>query len=406
LQGRTLTSMRSSSFILICILAFMMMLSHGTATPILPIYAKSLGAPIWLVGVTVSSFFVFRAIFEIPAGAMYAKVGWRTPILLSMATQGAAAAAAFFTSDIRVLITARMVSGIGTAVFFLTAFSFIASSSPRGSHGRFIGTFQGIEYLGQIVGSMAAGLVAEKIEPRAVFLFSALIVALGAAVAVPLCRGEQVQLDTRGARNSNNIAKAPMWTILKMPPVYVASTVILVSSFAYQGMVSTVLPLYVNLELAQSLIFLGFLSMCMSVGQTAAMFLGGPLADRIGYRRVLALMIALSAIAMPLFSQFRSMEQLVALSLILGVAGGLTFTVSIALIGSEVVSEHIASGIAIYRTVMDLGGLAGPFVMATMTDSYGYGMGFTFAGATLAIPWLLLAKNSIARPRSSVERER
>lgn len=201
-------------------------------------------------------------------------------------------------------------------------------------------------------------------------------------------------------RPSSDIANAPMWTVLKITPVYLASLVIFASTFAYQGTVNTILPIYVNLELAYSMIFLGFLAMCISIGQTAAMFVGGPLADKIGYRRVLIAMMALSAITSPLFSQFRNMEQLIALSLIFGIAGGVVFTVSIALISSEVESNHVASAIAIYRTVMDIGGVAGPFVMAAVTQGYGYGVGFTLAGATMAIPWALLARNSINRTRS------
>jgi MFS family permease len=283
-------------------------------------------------------------------------------------------------------------------LFFLTAVSFIASISPKGSHGRFVGTFQGLEWVGNISGSIIGGFVAESTGTRTVFLFAALIQASGATTVIWLRRkGAE---SARKTEVTEEASKSSWAELLKMPPVYVASCAIFFIMFGYQGLVNTILPIYVTFELDFSLVFVGVLAMCLSVGQTIAMFVGGELADRLGYRKVLAIAMALSAALSPMFSHFRAMGQLIILSVVFGVTRGIGLTVPIALIGSEVGPMQVASAVAVYRTLMDIGGVVGPSVLAASTEVYGYSAGFMLAGLVMVVPLTLLA-----RLRPSQERQ-
>lgn len=373
-----------------CLLGFVAMLSSGMINPILPIYAKTLDAPYWLIGLTVSSFFVARTICEIPAGVLYHRVGWRLPIFSGMVIQTIAATSVYLTNNIYALVLARAIHGVGSTLFFLTAVSYIASASPKGSHGRFVGTFQGLEWVGNISGSVIGGFIAESLGAKAVFLCAALIQALGAVMVIWLRhRGGE---STREPEVTEVASRTSWLGLLKMPPVYVASTAIFFIMFGYQGLVNTILPIYVTFELGFSLVFLGVLAMSLSIGQTIAMFVGGELADRLGYKKVLGIAMALSAVSSPMFGQLRTMEQLILLSVVFGITRGIGLTVPIALVGSEVGPMQVASAMAVYRTLMDIGGVIGPSVLAGSTEVYGYPAGFMLAGVVMLVPLTLLAR--------------
>lgn len=366
--------------------------------PILPIYAKTLGAPYWLVGMSVSSFFVTRAICEIPAGMFYNRLGWRIPILLSMIIQATAAALVYSTSDIGTLILARAIQGVGSTLFFLTAISFVASSAPKGAHGRFVGTFQGVEWIGSISGGVVGGTIAEGFGPKTVFLIVSLVLAAGAIFAMLL----RYAHEDRPRTDFNGIQAVPWRALAGMPPFYVASAAIFFFMFSYQGIVNTVLPIYVNSELGFSLVFLGLLAMCVSVGQTVAMFAGGSLADRVGYKKSLAVVLTLSMTSIPLLSQVRVMEQLAVLSTIFGITVGIGLTIPVALISTEIESKDVASAMAIYRTFMDVGGVVGPSAVAALIGSSGYQAGFMSAGAVMLVPLALLTRLKRSGPISSL----
>jgi len=187
-----------------------------------------------------------------------------------------------------------------------------------------------------------------------------------------------------------------------MPPFYVASAAIFFFMFSYQGIVNTVLPIYVNSELGFSLVFLGILAMCVSVGQTVAMFAGGSLADRVGYKKSLAVVLTLSMTSIPLLSQVRVMEQLAVLSTIFGITVGIGLTIPVALISTEIESKDVASAMAIYRTFMDVGGVVGPSAVAALIGSSGYQAGFMSAGAVMLVPLVLLTRLKRSGPISSL----
>ncbi|MCX6642088.1 MAG: MFS transporter, partial [Candidatus Bathyarchaeota archaeon] len=177
------------------------MFSGGLVGPIFaPFVRREFTAPIFLVGLAVSGYFVVRMLTEFPIGSMSDKVGPRWPLIVGRLFGIVGAAICWQTKDIWTLILARAIWGVGDASFFCIGMTYVSSLFPAGKRGRALGIFQAVELTGSFIGQTAGGFLADQYGLRFNFFLS-IILGFVAFGVVLLLKGNGVSGKFQGLRS-------------------------------------------------------------------------------------------------------------------------------------------------------------------------------------------------------------
>ena len=142
------------------IATFCLYFGFGLTTPVLPLFARTMGAGGALVGLTVAGFGIASFCFDLAGGRLSDRIGVRRAaaggalIVLFSALLGAAA------PNVWVLLLSRFITGAGSAVYVTTAMNILARMTLPERMGRVMGTYQSAILLGAAFGPSAGGALA------------------------------------------------------------------------------------------------------------------------------------------------------------------------------------------------------------------------------------------------------
>jgi len=364
----------------------MVIVGGSMANPLLPLYAGSLGVSGVLLGFVVSSFFVFRTFIELPSGYIADSAGRRIPIILGITLTLIASLWCGLATDAFQLILARGLWGLGTSLFFCVTSTLIVDLFEARSRGRALGTFQGIEFLGSIIGPLLGGYAALYLGFNMAFIVYA--VALCPALAISLTSRDLRRFNRSQTRLSNKNLRASLSKLRSWGLLLACSSGFIVF-FVENGVISTILPLYFNSMLKYDVSFIGLLMGLRSVGFIAANFLSGPLSDRLGRRFFLLMAAALYAAAFLLLIYATGFEMLVSTMVVLGVANGMA-QVTLPVLAAESVDPSLrGTAIGTFRTSFDVGAIVGPIATTLILNSLGVLPCFYTAALVMVVNFVL-----------------
>jgi MFS transporter, DHA1 family, multidrug resistance protein len=205
--------MRSRPFVALYIAVFAATMGISMVSPLLPVYAKDLGASgVWL-GLTFSVFAIVQTFFGPFAGQLSDRFGRKPFIILGILIYIIAALGYLTATTFIQVIAFRAFSGFGTSLVFSVARAYVGDMTPRGQEGRWLGVFATADIVGFGSGPLVAGLFRELLGFRSVFVAMAALLAFAAFVLLfwlprhsPLelqhRSGEVVKLKTVGFRTA------------------------------------------------------------------------------------------------------------------------------------------------------------------------------------------------------------
>lgn len=353
------------------------MLAGGFVWPIFAPYVRAeFTAPIQLVGLAVSGYFLLRMFGEFPIGVLSDRVGPKAPLVAGRLCALVGSFVCYQTGNIWALIFARVLWGVGDASFFCIGMSYVSRLFASERRGRALGFFQAVELLGSLLGQTAGGFVAANYGPRMNFLVCTglSLVTLAAVMVIKGSHGAAVQ----GPKPGLIPTRAELGQVLNKM-VLAACFINLGCMVINNGLLGTVLPLYATEELMIPIASYALLVSSSTVGSVAGNLLGGFLSDKVGRRRMLAVGLAIGAFAVFGLSLFTSFIPLMAVMLLKGIFWGIVYSVIPAFIADAVPDQLRGTGIGTYRTFMDMGGLVGPIIMSNLVDVLGYPQGYLYS---------------------------
>jgi MFS family permease len=367
------------------------MFAGGMVMPVFAPFVRSeFTAPILLVGVAVSGYFVVRMLAEFPIGVMSDRVAIRRLLIVGRFFGIFGALACYLTSDIWILIVARALWGVGDASYFCIGMAYVSSLFPNKTRGRYLGLFQAVELTGSFIGQTASGFLAAEMGMRPIFLICT-VVGVATLGVVFLVKGKPQS----GALNLRSVL--PSRDTLKglLNRTLVACCLInFVCMMMNNGLMGTLMPLYVTEELAFTLAGYGLLVSLSTAGNITGNLLGGILSDRLGRRRVLGLGFVVGAISLVGLSAVHVYEWMLPLMFLNGFFWGIVYGVTPAFIADSVSGEQRGMAIGFYRTFFDFGGVVGPIffsgVLTLVGVPFGYVAAFYVGAAMLAFNLLLV----------------
>jgi DHA1 family multidrug resistance protein-like MFS transporter len=355
------------SFYLLCAVAFLAMLSVMITNPILSIFAKDIGATgIW-IGVTVSAYWISRVVLEIPSGYISSRFGYYKPMAFGLILTVVGNILLLFVKNPIHLILIRMLKGVGAPFFFAVSMTFIINLVGTEKRGKAMGIFQGVEFIGQIGGSLASGRLIESFGWQGGFTVALglSVLALALYIIPPYIRNETVE-----SSDVKPLKVAEVLGVLKNKTIIIIALVTLAEFIMTSGLLGTVLSLYATENLGISLANFGYMMGARSVGFVIAMFTMGALADRVGRKPVLIFGILGTSIMILVMSVFTSLIAITVIVAIIGFTSGAIWIVGPVISAEAVPPQKRGAAIGAYRTFFDLGSFIGPIVMTAIIVDY------------------------------------
>ena len=165
------------------------------------------------------------------------------------------------------------------------------------------------------------------------------------------------------------------------------------------GISSTILPLYLNLQLGIGVDLIGLIVSMRTIGVIIATVVSGYISDKIGRKPMIMLGFLLQSCCLYAYTLFYTFDAFFALGLAEGFSRGMILTSLLVLLSEVSPPEYRGGAIGIYRTFMDLGGFTGPILFMVVYDLLGSHPTFILATVTLLINVALIA--SVREQRNS-----
>jgi len=353
-------------FIVLCALGILVILGSDIAVPMLPLFARELGATPIEIGFIRSSYFATRIFVELPIGVISDRIGRRKPIIFGLLLSAVSAAICGAAPNIVQLIIGRALWGVGGALYFATSTVLVLDIFQK-DKGKALGIFQGVEFAGRFVGAPVGGALSEYLGFRAAFFATGAALLGGFALAL---LSKDFKNPERKAVRTEQLSVLASLSLLGSWPITVASSVGFLRTFNMQGITQTLIPLFQAEELGFSPLDIGLLAAFRTLGVVAMTFFGGYLADRIGRKPVLIGGIVATATANIGYLTFPTFKGHSAVSILAGFGAGM-MTVVLPLIVSEAVDASArGSAMGAYRTVSDIGSVIGPIAATTTSVAF------------------------------------
>lgn len=138
----------------------MIALGYGIISPAMPTFARTFGVSITAVTFVVTVFSLSRLCFAPISGLLAQRLGERRIYIAGLLVVALSTAACAFSQAYWQLLLFRVLSGIGSTMFFVSALGLMIHISPVDARGRIAGMFTTSFMVGAVGGPAVGGLAA------------------------------------------------------------------------------------------------------------------------------------------------------------------------------------------------------------------------------------------------------
>jgi MFS family permease len=334
-------------------------------SPVLPQYALSFSIPVALVGWAIAAFALARVVMDIPAGFLADRFGRKGNMIFGLVLIILSAIGAGLADTYAWLIFARILGGIGSALYMTAATTWVAQVSAGKSRGRYMSLYTGLVFAGTAFGPTIGGYTAAHFGLSAPFFAYAIFAFAGLIATLRL---KEPASSAQAARSKMRVKD--ILSVLSNGPFMLVNCSVLALFFLRIGVRSTLVPLYASLNLGLSEERIGLLLTVAAVATAASTFPSGWLSDRVGRRRPMMACLFLSGIVVLLIPSQGSLAGLMGIMALYGLATGLQG--SIAAWPADVAPKgRLGTSMGIYREMGDIGMVLGPITVSYVADYTG-----------------------------------
>lgn len=395
-------------------------------TPLLPIFADTLGASGAFLGAIVSVSTITGLVLKPFFGILSDRGGRRVWLLIGACFFAFMPFVYGFINSTEALLALRLIHGLATAIYGPVTLAYIAelsaakraragsraqtSEEPAPSVAEDIGWFQMARSGGYIVGPALAGALLTVMEPATVFTVIGLISCLAFLPVLqlpdspPKSLGEKEKIspvrakslapasyERRSKRKQKKRKLKPLLQHMRRamraggrsPAIWLTGSLEAITFIALYTL-KAFLPIYA-LEAGVSVALVGsFFSLQETVHVLAKPFCGR-MGDRFGYLPAISSGMLVLALSLPLVNALEAGAAFLAPALMLGLAQALIFPAAIALVSDRISPEHLGAGMGVIGMMQNFGKVAGPILGGLAIQALGYQATLLCLSALLAL---------------------
>ena len=362
-------------------------------SPILSVYAKSLGASLSMVGVIVASYAIPQFLFRIPLGIVFDRLSRRKSLITAgLVATSLGALGLGLAPNPWALFGARTLTGVGAAAW--VAFTvYFAGYYPASAAPRAIAVINFVQGLALVAATYSGGAAAQHFGYSATF-FGAAIIGI-AALAAHFAAKEPVKTSVQRRVSTNDLRR-----LVSYRPLLVVSVMGLFSQFANWAGLFGFTPIYAA-RIGATSSDLGLITMVCLAASALASLATTRAVKLAGSKATVAFGAVLLGGSMALVPAMRTMPGLVWLMVANGVGRGLLQTVLMSISVQSIPQSLRATAMGIYQAVYALGMLAGPLVTGRLADIMGLGPAFYVAAGGCGVVLVLAFLPARKLPSSS-----
>jgi MFS family permease len=378
-----MTGRKNLVFALVSAAIFMDMMVYTLVIPVLPSYAMKLGADTVTIGAIYGAFSVSLLLFSIPFGILSDRLGRRSFMMLGMLTLAATNVAFSLSSDVKVLILARLVQGMSGAATWSAGLSMLADTFGPEERGKRLGMAMSAMSIGTLLGPTMGGILYDNFGYALTF-----IIPSGMACMVGLAFLAVSEPSVRAPSMSFRERLAPY---LRSPRTFLAISLAVVIGATTYGILEPFMPVYMYDVFSATPTMVGLAFGAMSLLSIVAQPLVGRLYDVQGGRSLITAGLACSALVVAGCALTPSFALTAAVFSLLGITMGFALTPMLPLL-SDLYGGGNSSGMAygIYNTLFSLGLAVGPFAGGLMVAAYTLPVTLFMVAALLAAAGIII----------------
>ncbi|MBL7079407.1 MFS transporter [Candidatus Bathyarchaeota archaeon] len=348
-------------------------------TPLFPLYLEGLGASEMEIGLVLSLASILATALMLPSGLLMNRIGKKKTLLVSVVLAALPPLLISFMDDWRWVTPLYMVFSGSFSFFIVSRMAMISERATPGNRATLFGVMNLAWPIGGIIAPTLSGFLVENYGWAPIFQVTALIMAAG---LIPTLRLEE---SAAPVIEEQVPAKRP--SILDGEYLPFMTLFFLFSFLAgmVEGMIGTVLPLFLKNQIMISESLIGLFFTASSLLILVTQIPSGRLADRYGRKR----MIVLALLPIPLLlGAWLFVDDWMLLLVIYAVFNGLrsmTWPSSLALLADFIPSELMGSALGVRMTSMRLGSTVAPVLAGYLYSSVGYRSPFLASAVLVAL---------------------
>ena len=344
-------------------------------SPILSVYAQSLGASFTIVGIVVGAYGFVQMWLRIPLGIWSDRLGRRLPFLYAghffnlVGCLGLAMA-----PTPMYLVIFRGVLGISAATWVAFTVLF-ASYFPANQSPKAMGIITAINGISLITVNGFGGQIAQMWGMGATFYAGAVLAAIGLIATVPI-------KEHRTHREPPTFRQ--IWRIITHPALMLVASITALNHYAFWATTFGFVPVYAA-DLGASKLTLGIIGVAALVPYTLTAPMNHRFAARLGENRAVFIGILVMAVTMFVVPLINNIPLLAISQGASGFGRGLVYPLLMGLSIREISGEDRATAMGVYQAVYAIGMFLGPTTAGAVADAVGLSGAFIIAGAVSAI---------------------
>jgi MFS family permease len=331
----------------------------GALAPMIVLSGRGLGASVGVAGLLLALLGLGQILGDVPAGALTARVGDRTAMLIAAGIAMVTLPACAFADEVWELALGVAATGATNAVFILARQDYLAEVIPEGQRARALSTLGGMSRIGVFIGPLIGAAVVHGRPVRDVYwlalacaVMAGLVVLFVPDVADPAAAREH-QRDPVSVR-SVVMRHHRLFLTLGMAALLVASV---------RATRMTVLPLWAD-HLGQSASTTSIVFGLAGLVDTLTFYPSGKIMDRAGRLWIAVpsvLLLGLTQAALPLT---RGLVSLTVVAMLMGFGNGIGSGILMTLAADVAPPKARAQFLGAWRLCADSGTATGPLVVS------------------------------------------
>ena len=355
-------------------------------TPLLPIFAHTLGASDSFVGMIISVSTFTGMIFKPVVGFLSDMWGRKLWLLIGTTFFTFMPFVYTFIDSTQSLFIIRLVHGFATAIYGPVSLAYVAERSGT-RKGELLGWFGIAKTSGYIIGPLTAAWLLLHLQPEQVFTIIGIIssIAFIPVVLLPEKRHSGININ-------------PLYLLRRFIATIhfgAVSSIVWISglldAWMYMAVyaVKAFLPIYGLLE-GFNVLEVGIFFAVQESVHLATNPIGGRIGDKLGHLPIVVAGMSVMAASLFMLPSATHLLSLLSIASAIGLAEAMVFPSTLAMVSLRFHREGVATGIAATGSLKNAGKVAGPVLAGLLLTIFDYDITFRAMGLFLALFALIL----------------